>query len=212
VVADVSAANHGRAAGGTATWSWTLMLPPNWTTLPTEPAAARTAVKGLLARQMAHLPRDRVAGARRQLESELRTLLRQAEDAGAKTVHACFALMRGLPVSATCTVTLLEGGVDDPRLLAELATRLAADEAVVEIDVRPLAGLPAIRRRRRRSMPVEGTERAVTSTGLDWAVPLPDGDGALVLAFGTTTDPVAEQLVALFDAMAGSLQLTPAGG
>ena len=204
--------NLGRAAGATSAWTWTLMLPPNWTTLPTEPAAGRAAVKSLLARQMAHLPRDRVAGVRRQLENELRTLLRQAEEAGAGTVHAYFALMRGLPVSATCTVTLLEGGVDDPRLLAELATRLAADEAVVEIDVRPLADLPAIRRRRRRAMPVEGTERAVSSTGLDWAVPLPDGDGALVLSFGTTTEPVADQLVALFDAMAGSLQLTPAGG
>jgi hypothetical protein len=51
----------------------------------------------------------------------------------------------------------------------------------------------------------------VTSTGLDWVVLLPDGDGVLMLSFGTVTEPVADELVLLFDAMAGSLELEPAG-
>jgi hypothetical protein len=43
-------------------------------------------------------------------------------------------------------------------------------------------------------------------------VPLPDGDGALLLSFGTVTDPIADELVQLFDAIAGSLELQPADG
>ena len=198
------------ARGAAAGWRWTLLLPPNWITLPSDAIGGRAAVRTLLDRQLAHLPRDRVARLRRQLEAELRGLLGQARDAGAGAVHAHVALMRGLPVSATCTVSLLEGGVDDPRLLAALAATLADGEAVVDVDVRALAGLPAIRRRRRRSMPVEGTGRSATATGLDWAVPLPDGEGALLLSFGTVTDPVADELVHLFDAIAGSLVLEPA--
>ena len=58
-------------------------------------------------------------------------------------------------------------------------------------------------------MPVGGTGRTVTSTGVDRAVPLPDGDGALRLACSTVTEPVPEELVALFDAIAASLRLEP---
>lgn len=208
----MTATEQVEASGGQAGWRWTLLLPPNWVTLPVEPAAGRAAVKRLLDRQLAALPRDRVATVRRLLESELRNLLGQARDAGVSALHAHLALVRGLPVSASCTVRMLRGGVDDPRLVAEMADVLGADGTVVEIDVRPLAGLPAIRRRRHRAMPVEGTGRSTWTTGLDWVVPLPDGEGAVMLCFGTVTEPVADQLVELFDAMAGSLQLTPAEG
>jgi hypothetical protein len=199
------------ARGAASDWRWALLLPPNWVTLPSDATTGRKAVRRLLDRQMAHLPRDRVAPVRRQLAAELGTLLGQAREVGADSVHAHVGLMRGRPVSATCTVSLQRGGTEDPRLVAELVTRLAADDGLVEIDVRPLAGLPAIRRRVRRPLPVEGTGRSVASTGLDWVVLLPDGDGVLMLSFGTVTEPVADELVLLFDAMAGSLELEPAG-
>jgi hypothetical protein len=204
----MSRANPVRAARAEGAWRWTLLLPPNWQSLPSEPSAGRAAVKKLLDRELAHLPRDRVIRVRRQLESELRGLLAQARESGAGSLHAHFALMRGLPVSATCTVALLRGGPDDPRLVQALSTALAADGSVVEVDVRPLAGLPAVRRRRRRAAPVEGTGRSACTTLLDWTVPLPDGDGALLLSFATATEPVADELVAVFDAMAQSLELS----
>lgn len=195
-------------SGEGGTWRWTLLLPPNWSTLPIDPGAGRAAVTKLLDRQLGHLPRDRVVRLRRQLETELRGLVAQARDSGAGTLHAHFALMRGLPVSATCTVALLRGGPDDPRLIEVLTTALAQDDGVVEVDVRPVAGLAAVRRRRRRALPVEGAGRTVANTLVDWAVPLPDGDGALVLSFATVTEPVADELVELFDAIAQSLELT----
>lgn len=202
-----------RGAAGTARdWQWSLLLPPNWVSLPAEAEAGRTAVRRLVDRQTAHLPRDRVATVRRCMERDLRALLAEARDAGASSLHAHLGLIRGVPVSGTCAVSHLRGATDDPRLVAELALTFGRDDAVAEVDVRPLAGLPAVRRRRRGSMPVEGTGRTVSTTGLDWAVPLPDGGGALVLSFGTVTDPVADELVQLFDAIAGSLVLDPADG
>ncbi|WP_137158629.1 hypothetical protein [Blastococcus sp. CCUG 61487] len=205
----MSPAEPGAVRGREAGWGWTLLLPPGWATIPSEPIAGRRAVTKLLDRRLAHLPRDRVVRLRRQLEAELRGLVAQARESGAGSLHAHLALMRGLPVSATCTPALLRGGPDDPRLLELLTTALDRDDDVVAVDVRPVAGLAAVRRRRHRLLPVEGTGRTVRSTSVDWAVPLPDGDGALLLSFATVTEPVAEELVLLFDAIAQSLELAP---
>jgi hypothetical protein len=210
VVDVVSAPGPEAARGRAGTWRWTLLLPPRWVTLPTEGRAGRAAIRRLLDRRTAHLPRDEVATMRRRLELELRGLLGRARDAGVDVVHAHLDLMRGLPVTATCSVTLLHGGVDDPRMVGRLVSTLGSEGTVVAIDVHSLAGLPAIRRRRRSAVPVEGATGSVWSTGLDWVVPLPDGDGALLMTFSTVTEPVAEELVVLFDAIAGSLQLEPA--
>lgn len=198
------------ATGTAAGWRWSLLLPPDWATLPCEPEAGRAAVRRLLDRQLARLPRDQVATVRRGLELQLRGLLRQAAQAGAVELHTSLALVRGLPVTGTCSVSVLRGGVDDPRLVAELAAAFAGDGDAVELDVRPLAGLPALRRRRSTELPGEEGQRPVPATTLDWAVPLPDGEGAVLLSFSTVTAPVADELVALFDAIAGSLQLAPA--
>lgn len=207
----MSAPARTEARGNTGTWRWTLMLPPNWVSLPTEAAAGRAAVTRLLDRRLAHLPRDQIATVRRRLRSELRALLAEARDAGAGSVHTHLALMRGLPVTATCAVALLEGGVDDPRLVAELVGAFGSDGTVDQLDVRPLAGLPAIRRRRRVSTPIEETGQQAAGTVLDWAVPLPDGEGALLMSFSTLTEPVVEELVQLFDAIAASLLLERSG-
>lgn len=209
MVAVVSGART--AAGATADWRWSLLLPPNWVTLPVEAEAGRTAIRRLLDRQMAHLPRDRVATVRRRMQTELRSLLTEARQAGATTLHAHLGLVRGVPVSATCAVSLVRGAADDPRLVAEVALLFGERDDVVEVDVRPIAGLPAVRRRRLGRRPVEGSTGTLATTSLDWVVALPDGGGALVLSFGTVTAPVADELVALFDVIAGSLVLEPGG-
>lgn len=197
----------GTRNGRAGAWSWTLLLPPGWVSLPTEAKADAAAVRRLIDRRTAHLPRDEVAAARRRLTVELRGMLGQARDAGVEAVHAQLELMRGLPVTATCTVTLLDGAASDPRTLAQLAAGLGSAGTVTEHDVHALAGLPAIRRRRRGRVTADGSEGSVPSTGLDWIVPLPDGEGVLALSFTTVTEPVAEELVVLFDAIAGTLQL-----
>ena len=63
-------------------------------------------------------------------------------------------------------------------------------------------------------MPGEEGQRPVPATTLDRAVPLPDGEGAVLLSSstGTGTAPVADELVTLLDAIAGSLQLAPTQG
>ncbi|TFV52901.1 hypothetical protein [Blastococcus sp. TF02A-35] len=196
-----------RGAGEGAGWGWSLLLPPGWSRLPTEAVAGRAAARRLVGEQLAHLPRDRTAQLRRRVERELRQLLAEARGSGAGSVYVLAAPVRGLPVSATCSVVVVRGAVGDDRLVAELARVLGRAEGLVDLGVRPLAGLPALRRHRRRTVPL-GDGGSGVHTAVDWAVPLPDGGGAVLLSFGTVTEPVAEQLVALFDAMAQTLELT----
>jgi hypothetical protein len=195
----------------TSAWRWTLMLPPGWATLPTESAAGRAAVKRLLDKRMAHLPRDQVAATRIELDRTLRGVLSDARDAGASELHALVDLVRGLPVSASVAVTVVPLGEGlDP---AALAQALAGGEDVVESDGRLLGDLPALRRRRcsRGPMSVAGSAPVpVTRTTVEWFVPSPDGDEGLLLSFSTMTEPVVEELVLLFDAIAGSLDVRPA--
>lgn len=117
--------------------------------------------------------------------------------------------MRGLPVSAALTVARL--ALPSADAASALHPLLAGGEHVVESGRAQLAGLPAMRRRRRWIGPVLDGEGApqVPQTAVDYVVALPDDDDLLVLSFSTLSEPVVEQLVAVFDAVAGTLQLHP---
>ncbi len=191
-------------------WRGRLLLPPGWVTLPADdPLRARQAVSRLLGRQLGHLPRDRTAMARRVLSRELLGQLAEARRAGATEVHTLVQLMRNLPVTAGLTVVPLPASDAGSALLPLLAGVFNSAEGVVATELTRVADLPALRRRRRVVVPVEEgrpSAQELWRTHVDWVVTLPDGD-YLVLAFSTQTDPIAEELTALFDAIAASLEL-----
>jgi len=196
-------------------WRWRVLLPPGWVKLPADDAErSRAAVRRLVDRQLSHLPRDRTATARRAVSRDLLAQLGDARRAGASEVHTLVELMRGLPVTAGLTVVPVppqEGGQD---LLRALRQVLGDGDGVVSSTTDRLADLPAVRRHRRLLAPRREGEPARPPewrTHVDWVVRLPDGDH-LVLAFSTQTEPIAVELVELFDAIAGSLELVPATG
>lgn len=197
----------GGAAG--AQWDWVLLLPPGWVRLPTAAGEARRAVKALLDRRLKRLPRDQIASGRRAMERELRQQLAEARDAGARDVYAQVELIRGMPVSAGLTVSRLRVAADDETLLRGLTAVLGAAGDVVESGTAVAGGLPALRRRRRFRRALADGAPALPLTAVDWVVSLPDSDEVLVLAFATATEQVADALVALFDAIAQSLEIAP---
>ena len=199
----------GAVVGG---WRWRLLLPPGWVRLPADDAErSRRAVVRLLERRLAHLPRDQTAAARRALTRELLGQLGDARRAGASEVHALMDLVRGLPVTAGLTVLPVPAQDGQRSLLTALHQVLARSDGVVSTEATRLADQPALRRHRRVLAPPVGGAPQQTQdwhTHLDWVVELPDRDH-LVLSFATRTEPIAAELVALFDAMAGSLVLVP---
>lgn len=189
-------------------WTWSLVLPPGWATLPTEAQAGRRRIRSLLDRALAHQPRDSVATARRAIEVELEQRLSLAAEVGAEAVHALVETTGGLPVTSALVgvvLTLLDDkGLDLPAL----SRVFGAEGEVQELRQVDLGGLSAIRRQRRRSVPLGTGGQYAMETAVDFVVDLPGGDDILALAFTTFTDAVSEALVELFDAMAGTLVIS----
>ncbi len=185
---------------------WSLLLPPGWWHIPLDERRGQS-VTALLDQRLASLPRDRVTMLRRELDGELTRLVERAVANGAVEMYLNVDLMRGLPVAASCLVTVVPAGVVTTLPTAELAA-LMGERPGDEVGVLEVAGAPAARVRRRE--PVTDTDGLSTGelavTRLQVYVPVPDTTEILLLSFSTPMDPIADAMVGLFDAIAGSLR------
>jgi hypothetical protein len=126
---------------------WSLLLPPGWWHIPLDERRGQS-VTALLDRQLASLPRDRVATLRREVEGELTQLVERAIANGAVEIYLNVDLIRGLPVAASCLVTVVPTGAATALPAAELAA-LMRERPGDEVGVLEVAGAPAARVRRR---------------------------------------------------------------
>lgn len=181
---------------------WSLLLPPGWWHIPLDERRGQS-VTALLDRRLASLPRDRVATLRRELDGELTRLVERAVANGAVELYLSVDLMRGLPVAASFLVTVVPVGPG--RSAAELAG-LMGDQPGDEVGVLEVAGAPAARVRRREPVTDGLPTGELAVTRLQVYVPVPDTTELLLLSFSTPMDPIADAMVALFDAIAGSLR------
>lgn len=184
---------------------WSLILPPGWWHVPLDERRGQS-VKALLDHQLAPLPRDRVATLRREVEAELTRMAERAVENGAVDMYLNIDLVRGLPVAATCLVTVVSTGVGTALPPAELAATMGQRPGD-EVGVLEVAGAPAARVRRREPVDEAGLSTGeLAVTRLQVYVPVPNKAEMLLLSFSTPVDPIADAMVALFDAIAGSLR------
>lgn len=184
---------------------WTVLLPSGWATFPTDPEKARAAIRRTTDRMMQGRARDELVQARIDAERTLGELVERARRSGAAAVHLLVDPVRDVPVSASLVVSELSV-TSERELAAQIARVLGQASGVVENDRVELAGLPALRRRRRTRAARDDRfpDAEVWETCLDVVVET-GPDELLVLTFATMTDQVADELVVLFDAIAGSL-------
>lgn len=202
------------AAAGTAPadgagWEYVLLIPPGWSRLPLDPAGLRTTMRRLLDQRFARLPRDKVARLRRELELELRRTVDRAAEAGAIDLWVQTELIRGVAVSASLMVTVLDavgtGGlapvleVVDAEIRTSELIRVGPDSAVRRLRVTAPGPDPAGDRGVLADMLPEATV-------VEYFFAVPDSRSLLLLSFSTATAQVADALVALFDAVAQSLE------
>ncbi|MGH3773333.1 MAG: hypothetical protein ACRDRW_18380 [Pseudonocardiaceae bacterium] len=193
-------------AGKAGPVGWSLLLPPGWWHIPLYERRGQS-ITALLDHRLASLPRDRVAALRRELDGELTRQVERAVVSGAVEMYLSVDLMRGLPVAASCLVTVVPAGAATALPAAELAA-LLGERPGDEVGVLEVAGAPAARVRRREPV----TEADGLSTGelavtrLQVYVPVPNTAEMVLLSFSTPMDPIADAMVALFDAIAGSLR------
>lgn len=192
--------------------SYALLLPPGWWHVPLETAAARRSVKRLLDDMFARMPRDRVARLRHELEQEMRSLVARAVDAGSVDLWMLAQPVRGLPVTASLTTTVVPAAADGDR--TALVQGLAG-HGVDQVEQVLLPCGPAVRRLRRTAplaTPPAGedartlAEATPGATVVEYVLDVPESRDLLLLTFSTTSAPVADALVAVFDAVAESLE------
>jgi hypothetical protein len=188
---------------------WTLLLPSTWSTIPTDPEAGRPVIRRLIDRSFEGKPRDELVQQRIQLDQLMRRQCAAAAALGASHVHALTEPVRGYPVSATLIGVPMQVPADG-ELLDALTEVLGSSEGVVAAGETEVGGLFALRRVRRAlgRLDEDPGSPEVMTTHVEYVVALPD-ESLLVLAFTTSTEPVHEVLVPLFDAIASTLRVAP---
>lgn len=177
-----------------------LMLPPGWARLPVG-VAARPAVARLVSARFGQLASEQRARARRSLREQILGLVDDGEQAGGIEVLLCVEPIAGRAVSGSCLVSFVAGRGGEVDFAVLLIALDGDGESWQPVEVAGgLAGRRAVRETQN-----DGAD-GVPSTRVDFLVPVPGSDAQLLLAFATVTDQVAQEMTALFDAIAGSLR------
>lgn len=196
-------------AGEIAQTGWSLMLPDTWSRIRLERDRPQQ-VAALVDRAFASVSRDQGVALRRSMQVELTGLADRAFEQGAREFYLFGDLMRGLPIGASCVVTVVPEAFPANVDAAILARALAGDAAAVPTTVTVGAeSVPAVQTREVRYFPAEepgGQQPRATVVGLDVYAPFPDRSRILLLSFRTPVEQVAEAMLVLFEAIAGSLR------
>jgi hypothetical protein len=198
---------------------YTMLLPPGWARLPVGPAAA-AAVTRLVSQRCQSLPADKRDAIRRRLRREILTLLEHAEAAGGIEVHLLVDPIRGYAVSAACLASYVASRSPGRQVsAADLLPEIEGAGATVTLAT--VGGGAAVRRyyvaeqspeladldpATADNDPTTGHAALPRTTHVDYIVPVPGGDGHLLMSFSTATGEVADELVLLFDAMSTTLR------
>lgn len=188
--------------------TWQVLMPPGWTALSTDPAHREPQIRRLVEHAFARTSRDESATVRRELVESLTDQADRAHRHGGTQMFLLTEPVRGVPIAGSLVVSVLDH-VDDGSFPPLLEAVLGGSEGVLLTEMVEIGRFGALRRVRRtpgQTSPVPDHESWVTS--VDYVVEVSPAR-LLVLVFVTTTDPVAGPMVALFDAIAGSLTPTP---
>jgi hypothetical protein len=191
---------------------WRIVLPPGWITLPTDPNRRDASIRAFVDSQMQGKARDELIAQRIELERRLREDVARAALTGVTHIHSLADLVSGAPVTATLIVADMVVGTHAD-LAQELAAITGPDEGTVAVSHVDVAGAMAVRRQRRVLAPLgdDPTAPELWQTQVEYLVEAA-ADRILVLMFSTVTDPLAPELVVLFDAIAATLHRDDDGG
>jgi hypothetical protein len=184
---------------GATPGQYRLTLPEGWWAIGLDPARAEADVAALVEHQW------RGVDDAPHLKAEARaSLLRQAQDAadaGGLQLFLSAGTLGGIPLSASLLVSAVP--LASPDELSDLAQQgRARARDVTQVD---LPAGPALRTLWRQP-PGDDDPSGLFTTCLDLHLAVPGAPRVLVLQFRTPMEPLADVLVEVFDAIAGTLR------
>ncbi|MER5396707.1 hypothetical protein [Streptomyces sp. NPDC002599] len=177
-----------------------MITPEDWYRIPLQPQEQREAsVSALVRRQFAGVDDQPVL--RRQAEEQLTGAALAGADQGGVALYLSFLEAAGIPLSASLLISRLHQRFDSLDAVAALAGQ--GEVAPVTL---PAAGRAARRRRTERTRESGKLGSQFDDTIVEYFVPAPQDDETLMLTFSTPMEPIADAMVELFDAIAGTLR------
>lgn len=177
-----------------------LITPEDWYRIPLQPRERMEAsVAALIKRQFAGVDDQPVL--RRKAEEQLLGAAEAGVEQGGVVLYLSFLEAGGIPLSASLLVCRIFEKFDS----LDAVVALAGSGEVEPVKL-PAAGPAArlLRRERPKQSRKLGTE--FDDTIVEYFVPVPERDEVLLLTFSTPLEPIADAMVGLFDAVAGTLR------
>ncbi|GAA2535800.1 hypothetical protein ACFW2V_34810 [Streptomyces sp. NPDC058947] len=177
-----------------------LITPEDWYRVPLLPADRREAsVTALIKRQFAGVDDQPVL--RRKAEEQLLGTAEAAVEQGGVVLYLSFLEAGGIPLSASLLISRLYEKFDGLDAVAALA-----GSGEVTLETLPAVGRAARVLRRERAKQSRKLGSEFEDTVVEYFVPVPDREEVLMLTFSTPLEPIADAMVELFDAVAGTLR------
>ncbi|WP_437071070.1 hypothetical protein [Streptomyces sp. enrichment culture] len=185
-----------------------LMLPDGWFRILLDPRHRERSVKALVNKRFSGA--DDAPNLRRQLQQELLHQATKAYEEGGIELYISLQRAGALTIPASLLITLVparnaESALPSPQALADELQGTESDGR--SVSVVELAAGTAVRV---RVDPVEGRTQAtigdaLPSVTVTYQLRVPGSEAHLLLSFSTPLVKIADAMVELFDAVAGSL-------
>lgn len=188
-----------------------LLVPEGWFRVDIDPERRERSVDALVNRRFEGV--DNVPHIKQQLRQDLLAQAGAAFRGGGIELYLSLQQAGPLTIPASLLITLLPASPDGaPLAVEDLAARLVSDQKA-EVAVVELAAGKAVRVRRATGGPDQTppaglpgkADEALPSVTLDYQLPVPGTGAHLLMTFSTPLVQIADAMVELFDAVAGSL-------
>lgn len=180
-----------------------MAIPEGWDRIVLDPARLDGQIERIVKRVTRG--KDSIPHLKLQLAEAIKAQAVQAWSNGGVELYLSTQQIGDVTLSASLLTTYVPAKKGPLPTLTEHGTTLAKEgEDVAMVD---LAAGPALRHRYRESAdPSAEYGNTVPITHLDYHLALPNSDAQLMLSFSTPLEPLANQMVVLFDTIAATLQ------
>lgn len=187
---------------------YNVIVPDGWFQLPLDPDTRDRAITVLAERTFRGV--DNAPHLKKEFMQDLQRKAKEAYSVGGIELYLSTLSVGPVPLASSLLVSIPAADEwpqtsDTGELAEHLARRELGDGA--ELSVVELEGAGTAVRYRRRSNPVPEAQMGNTlpTTAVTYYVPIPATVRWLMLSFSTPLDPLADQMVKLFDTVARTL-------
>ncbi|MEV6792780.1 hypothetical protein AB0M87_12405 [Streptomyces sp. NPDC051320] len=183
-----------------------LIVPEGWFQLLLDPDARDRGIVALAELQFRGV--DNTPHLKEQFMRELQRKAKDAYKVGGTELYLSTLTIGPVPLASSLLISVPPAD-EWPRCFnaEELSEHLASPADDGQLDVVELSAAGKAVRQRRKEAPDPATQLGNTlpTTTLTYYVPIPVTKNWLMLTFSTPVDPLADQMVELFDVVAGTL-------